>query len=157
MVRVKERHLLVSVDVLDSDASLIQTSELHSSIRAAWIRHLDAHAAFKAADSGQPRGDTKQPPPQQQLQTRLYSPHAGLCMLHIGLSHSQALRECVERIKFARQRPVRMKVIKMSGNAVLARRAYARRLEESLRKCVDQKGQKAMRSSLAQLEEAMRR
>lgn len=146
MVRAKERHLLVTVEVLDASEILLNVSGLHEGIRDAVHRHASgvggSHSNGDAAIAS--------------LQTKHYAPHAQLALVRVPLSQCKHVRQAIDLVKFAQQRPVRLSVVRAFGNAVLARRELARRLEETLRISSDARVHQRLRSTLQSIEELQR-
>ena len=153
MVRTKERHLLVAIEVLDAvygsgPSYTVPLSEVHKSIRDAVHRHVNGLSGPSDADAAA-----------SSLQTKFYSPHAQAVLVRVPLVQYRRVREAVGLVKFAHKRPVKLSVARAFGNALLARRELARRLESSLRACpvTDAKGKKRIRSTLDSIEELQRR
>ena len=126
MVRKKERHLLVRVELLECDGvgggggggEGPHLSALHASIREVALRRLEAAndvASLKAS-----------------LQTRFYVPCAQACLVRVPLRFSTAVRASIPHVRFAHRHSLRLTVLRAYGNVVLARRALARRIDQSL-------------------------
>ena len=157
VLRTKERHLLVHIDDLGSAAAAsastsatsvpLSLSDVHHTIRDAVHRHVSGVTSNTAA------GDAAA----QSLQTKHYAPHAQLVMVRVPLAQSRGVREAIRLVKLSKQRPVQMSVIRAFGNAVVARRELARRLEAALHNSTDGKAQKRIRSTLDTLLEFHKR
>lgn len=147
MVRVKERHLLVSVRLIDEAEGPPTVSAIHQSIRDAVHKHVSGLSS-SIAD-----GDAAA----ASIRTKHYSPQAQVVMVRVPLPESQRVREAIGMVKASQQRRVHLSIIRAFGNAVLARRALARRLHDALRGCEEAKSRKRLRTTLEQLAEAQKR
>ena len=73
--------------------------------------------------------------------------------MRVPLAQSRRVREAIELVKVARQRSVRMTVLRAFGNARLARREVMRRLVAELRRHQGKSDVKRLRDTLQQLVE----
>ena len=99
MVRKKERHLLVRVEILEGDGTGGSSGEgpplsaLHASIREVALRKLEA-----ADDLAKVADDLK-----ASLQTRFYVPCAQVCLVRVPLRFSTTVRASIPHVRFAHE------------------------------------------------------
>ena len=133
---------MIAVEPMDGGSSSVPFSALQIS--------------FREAAAGQ-EAKSMEATQKSVMQTQHYSPHARLCMVRVTLAQSRELRESIERIRFIQQRRVQVRIVRASGNARLARREFARRLEEVLQTATDGKARKALRTLLGTLADLQKR
>lgn len=112
MVARKERTLIIQVQSLDGSAAP-PSGPLHEELRDVAKRSgaLDDPAALKS---------------------RFYSREARLCVVLTSLKTSRAVRTAIGTVRYVKDRPVKLTVVQVFGNARLARRMLAMRLEATL-------------------------
>jgi RNase P/RNase MRP subunit POP5 len=144
MTRTKERHLLVEVSLLGGDSKAVTASVLHHCIRATVRDHF---------------GDSAVAALQTNMHLRHYAPQAQLCIVQVAFAQSRMLRDAISRVRHANQRPIRLRVVRTFGNATVARRELARRLEEAFRvlSTSDARARKGLLTVLDQLAELQKR
>lgn len=157
MVRSRERHLLVAIDDLGGDAAAaapgsskppaLTLSDVHASIRDSVHRHVSG-VSGSISD-----GDAAA----ASLQTKHYAPQARLVMVRVPHNQSTRVREAIGLVKLSKQRSVRLQVVRAFGNATLARRYLAQRIEMELRKCNDECTDRRLRDTLVGLAELQKR
>ena len=132
MVARKERTLLIEVHSLDAAAappSGAIKAELREAVR---------------------RSGTETTP--ATLKAPYYSREARLLVVRTSLALSRAVRVAVGSIRYVKEWPVRLAVVRAYGNQRLARRGLAERLEVAMRQqASDVRAQKALRELLDQL------
>ena len=134
---------MIAVEPMDGGSSSVPFSALQ--------------LGFREAAAGQEAKSTDAATQKIVMQTQHYSPHARLCMVRVSLAQSRELRESIERMRFIQQRRVQLKIVRAFGNARLARRDFARRLEEVLQTATDGKARKALRTLLGALADLQKR
>ena len=132
MVARKERTLLVEVHSLDGKAappSVAIKGELREAVRR----------------SGTESGNDV-------LKAPFYSREARLLVVRTSRALSRAVRVAIGSIRYVKEWPVKLTVVRAYGNQRLARRGLAERLEVAMRQqASDIHAQKAMRELLDQL------
>ena len=129
MVRTKERHVLVEIQLLERSSGARAPSSSQTIQEA--VRH-----ALSAASSSLKEGDTSKDaaaaaePSTSLLQTRHYSRSAQLCLIRCTLAASRNVCAAIERVGFVQNRPIKLKIAGVFGSAAKARRVLGNRLEE---------------------------
>ena len=177
MTRTHERHLLVSVEFLDAEATkrAAAASAISEAISDALQRRLakaesssSSSSSTAAAAAAAAKAKAKSSGGQGQaaaaaaatLQVRHFSAHSGLCLVRTTLAESPSVRLAVADVRFVQTRPARLRVARAFGSATCARRELARRLEAdewTTATAGDAKASRALREQLAQLAEMQKR
>ena len=151
----RERHLLLSIELLDDASRPIKSDAIVGEVQEALAKQQEREKQQHEKEHAEKK--KQQPPPTPpHLQVRHYSVHMGICLMRTPFSDSARVRAIIPTLRFVSTRPVRMTVLRVFGSATRARRDLALRLEKEewlIAQRGDTRPAKEIRTLLGQLAE----